>query len=97
MLMLFDCGHILVHEGGRLMPLANRELGAETIEMPYGKEGQEDGAIRVLKRDDKGGGGVGRVERWLSNPERELCHLKVAIGGVVSQEGLMAHLVGMSL
>jgi hypothetical protein len=60
--MLFDCSHILVHEGGRLTPLANRELGAKTIEMPCGKEGREDGAVRVLKRDDKGGGRVGRVE-----------------------------------
>jgi hypothetical protein len=95
--MLFDHGHILVHEGGRLTPLVNRELGAETIEMPCGKKGQEDGAIGVLKRDDKGGGGVGRVERWLSDPGRELCHSKVAIGGVVSQEGLMACLTEMSL
>jgi hypothetical protein len=60
--MPFNCSHILVHEGGRLMPLVNRELGAKTIKMPYGKEGREDGAVGVLKRDDKGGGGVGRVE-----------------------------------
>jgi hypothetical protein len=97
MLMLFDHSHILVHKGGRLMPLVNRELGAKTIEMPCSKEGQEDGAIRVLERDNKRGGGVGRVERWLSDPGRELCHSKAAIGGVVSQECLMAHLMGMSL
>jgi hypothetical protein len=60
--MPFDRGHVLVHERGRLAPLANRELGAETIKMPCGKEGREDGAVRVLKRDDKGGGRVGRVE-----------------------------------
>jgi hypothetical protein len=62
MLTPFDHSHILIHEGGRLMPLVNRELGAETIEMPCGKEGREDGAVGVLKRDDKGGGRVGRVE-----------------------------------
>ena len=40
----------------------NRELGAKAKEMPCSKEGQEDGAIRVLERDNKRGGREGFVE-----------------------------------
>jgi hypothetical protein len=50
--MPFDHGHALRCGGGRLVPFANRELGAETIKMSCSKEGQEDGAVEVLKRDD---------------------------------------------
>jgi hypothetical protein len=38
MLMLFDHGHILGRGGGRLALFANRELGAKTVKIPYGKE-----------------------------------------------------------
>ena len=81
----------------RLAPFANSELGAKAEEMPCGKEGGENSAVRVLERDDKRGGGEGFVERRLPDPGRELCHSEAAIGGVVTQERLMALLAGMSL
>jgi hypothetical protein len=95
--MLLGCSHTLCDGRGRLAPSANRELGAKPKEMPHSKKGGEDGAIRVLKGDDKGGGGVGHVEGRLPNLGRKLCDSKVAIGDIVMQECLVALLVGMSL
>ena len=80
-----------------MAPFVNRELGTKAEEMPCGEEGRENGAVWVLKGDDKRGGRKGFVERRLPDPGRELCHSEVAIGGVVTQERLMALLVGMSL
>jgi hypothetical protein len=39
MLTPFGYSYILRHGGERSTPLANREQGAETIEMPCGKKG----------------------------------------------------------
>ena len=53
LLAMFGCGYVLVGGRGGLAPLANSELGTKAEEVPCGKKGGENSAVRVLKGDDK--------------------------------------------
>jgi hypothetical protein len=77
-------------------PLMYRELGAKAKEITLEEKGVEDGAIGVLKGYHDRGGGMGKEGREGANLRGELHDVKVVIGGVVTKECLVAHLVGVS-